>query len=284
MKYDLATLARRARNVRRRSITLRDIQPPAIFASNLFARCYRPVVALWANALPRIMLSYERTLSSMTTDAPADVQAAIDGTADDFLRLLIELIPELRDWIVRQEAWSRDRWRAAVLSATSVDLGTVLGPEDMRATLETYLEWNTSLIRDVSDQTRKRIEAAVYSGLTTRAPAAQVAKQIREATGLARDRSLRVASDQLAKVTGALADERRREAGIDVWRWRWSHKKNGRAEHIARDGGLYTDNPALVGKSVDGKVIRAAPPENDRPSRPPYCGCRSQSEIIFAFD
>lgn len=135
MKYDLAQLARRQRNPRRKSITLRDIIPPATFASNLYARCYRPIVTLWTNATPRIMAEYERTLSAMTTDAPADVQAAIDGTADDFLRLLIQLIPELRDWLVRTEAWQRDKWRAAVLSATGVDLLTVLGPADVRETL-----------------------------------------------------------------------------------------------------------------------------------------------------
>lgn len=265
MRYQLAELAKRARNPRRKSITLRDIVPPAMFASNLYARCFRPVVTLWANALPRILAQYERTLSSMTTDAPADVQAAIDGTADDFLRLLIELIPELRDWIVRTEAWQRDKWRSAVLSATGVDLLTVLGPADVRETLETVLARNTALIRDVSSQAQARISNAVFQGLTQRAPAAEVAKQIREATGMARRRSVNIASDQLSKLTNTLADERRREAGISEWEWVWSRKKHGRETHIARNGKVYSDaNP---------------PPE--MPGQLPYCGCRSKAVLSF---
>lgn len=265
MRYDLPALARRAKNPRRKSITLRDIVPPAIFASNLYARCYRPVVTLWTNALPRIMQRYEQTLSAMTTDAPADVQAAIDGTADDLLRLLIELIPELRDWIVRTEAWQRDKWRAAVLSATGVDLLTVLGPEDVRETLETVIARNTALIKDVSAQAQARISDAVFRGLTQRTPAAEVAKQIREATGMARRRSLGIASDQLNKLSNTLADERRREAGINEWEWVWSRKKHGRQEHIARNGKIYSDaNP---------------PPE--MPGQLPYCGCRSRAVISF---
>lgn len=265
MRFQLAELAKRARSPRHKSITLRDIVPPAIFASNLYARCYRPIVALWVNALPRIMAQYERTLSSMTTDAPADVQAAIDGTADDFLRLLIELIPELRDWVVRTEAWQRDKWRAAVLSATGVDLLTVLGPEDVRETLETVIARNTALIKDVSAQAQARISNAVFQGLTQRTPAAEVAKQIREATGMARRRSLGIASDQLSKLTNTLADERRREAGINEWEWVWSRKKHGREEHIARNGKVYSDaNP---------------PPE--RPGQLPYCGCRSRAVLTF---
>ncbi len=265
MRYDLPALVRRAKNPRRKSITLRDIIPPAMFASNLYARCYRPIVTLWTNATPRIMAEYERTLSAMTTDAPADVQAAIDGTANDFLRLLIELIPELRDWLVRTEAWQRDRWRAAVLSATGVDLSTILGPEDMRETLETVLARNTALIRDVSAQAQARISNAVFQGLTQRTSAAEVAKQIREATGMARRRSLGIASDQLSKLTNTLADERRREAGVNEWEWVHSRKLHPRESHIARNGKIYSD----------------ANPPPTMPGQEPFCGCRSRAHITF---
>ena len=265
MRFDLAAMSRRVCNSRRSHVTLRDIIPPATFATNLYIRAYRPIVTLWTNATPRVMAEYERTISAMTTDAPADVQAAIDGTANDFLRLLIELIPELRDWIVRTEAWSRDRWRAAVLSATSVDLSTVLGPEDVRETLETVLARNTALIRDVSAQAQARISNAVFQGLTQRTPAAEVAKQIREATGMARRRSLAVASDQLSKLTNALADERRREAGINEWEWVWSRKKHGREEHIARNGKVFSDDN----------------PPSERPGQLPFCGCRSKAVLTF---
>ena len=265
MRYDLPELAKRAKNPRRKSITLRDIVPPAMFATNLYARCYRPVVTLWTNALPRIMQRYEQTLSTMTTDAPADVQAAIDGTADDFLRLLIELIPELRDWVLRTEVYQRDKWRAAVLSATGVDLLTVLGPEDVRETLETVIARNTALIRDVSSQAQARISNAVFQGLTQRTPAAEVAKQIREATGMARRRSINIASDQLSKLSNSLADERRREAGVNEWEWVHSRKLHPRESHIARNGKIYSD----------------ANPPPTMPGQEPFCGCRQRAHITF---
>jgi SPP1 gp7 family putative phage head morphogenesis protein len=150
-----------------------------------------------------------------------------------------------------------------VLSATGVDIGTLIGPEDVRATVAAYMEWNASLIRDISAQARQRISNAVFAGLQARTPAREVAKQIREATGMARDRSIRVASDQLSKITSSLADERRREAGLTSWKWRWSRKKHGRKEHIAREGKIYTD--------VDA-------PE-DLPGQLPFCGCRQLAVI-----
>lgn len=283
-RFDLHAMAMRANPGRRkRVVPIRDIAPPATYASDLFA-IYKPVVALWTRYAERIAAEYERTLSALTTDAPADIQALLDEAGSELERLFIVLDAALRDFSLRVEAYQRGKWRGAVLSASGVDLQTVIGPEDVRETLESYLTWNTQLVRDVSAQTRQRISNSVFSGLQNRTPAREVAKEISEATGLARDRSLRIASDQLSKLTGALADERRREAGLDVWRWRHSGKRHPRESHRDRNNELYTDNRALVGKKVDGQVIRAAPEEKDRPSRPPYCGCRAQSELIFGFD
>jgi uncharacterized protein with gpF-like domain len=265
MRFDLAQLARRQRNIRRSSIVLRDIAPPATFATNLYRSVYKPVVDLWTAYLPRIEAAYERSLSELVTDSPADVRAEIDGAAEQVNRLLLLLAPELRDWALRVEQWQRGKWRGAVLSATAVDLETMLGPEDMRASIETAIEWNTSLVRDVSDQARQRIGASVYDGLRNRTPAREVAKDIRGKVDMSRDRSIRIASDQLNKLTSSLADERRREAGIDTWMWRHSRKAHPREDHAARDGKQYTDETA----------------PKDRPGQLPYCGCRSQAVVTF---
>lgn len=264
-RFDLAQLARRQRNIRRSSIELRDIVPPAVLATDLYRACYLPVVQAWTAALPRIAAEYERSLGELVQDSPADVRAEIDGAAEQVNRLLLLLTPNLREWALRTETWYRGKWRGAVLSATGVDLGTMLGPEDVRASLETVIEWNTSLIRDVSDQARQRIGSTVFDGLGNRTPAREVAKGIREKVDMSKRRSIAIASDQLNKLTSSLAEERRREAGIDTWMWRHSRKAHPRTDHQARDGKEYTDATA----------------PKDMPSQLPYCGCRSQAVIRF---
>lgn len=264
-RYNLVQMARRQRNIRRSSIVLRDILPPAVLATDLFRAVYSPVIQAWTAALPRIEDAYARTISELITDAPADVKAEIDSAAEQINRLVLRLTPDLRNWALRTEQWYRGKWRGAVLSATGVDLQTMLGPDDVRASLETTIEWNAALVRDVSDQVRQRIGAAVFDGLINRTPARDVAKTIREKTGMGRDRSVRIASDQLNKLTSALADERRREAGIDTWMWRHSRKAHPRTDHQARDGKEYTDATA----------------PQDLPGRLPYCGCRSQAVVRF---
>lgn len=272
-------MTRRVRNVRRPTIVLRDIVPPAVLASDLFRQVYLPIVQGWSSGAERIIAEYERTLSQLTTDSPADVEQELNEISAALSMLVPVLTPQLRRWAFRTEAWFRGRWRGAVLSATGVDLQTIIGPEAARETLETIIAWNTSLIRDVNDQARQRIGNAVFDGLRNRTPVREVAKAIREAVAMSRRRSVGIASDQLSKLTSALADERRREAGLPDWEWIHSQKKHPREDHVARNGYYYTDDPARVGETVSGKKLMAPP--QDRPGQLPYCGCRSRSVISF---
>ena len=70
-------MARRARNVRRKTITIRDIIPPQMLARDLARTAYAPIVAVWEDATPRIMDAYSLSLAQMTMDSPADVQREI---------------------------------------------------------------------------------------------------------------------------------------------------------------------------------------------------------------
>lgn len=282
MRFSLATLTRRANpGIRRKSIVIRDIPPPATLATDLYRGSYLPAINLWQRAIPDILDEYERTLSAMATDAPSDLQARLDAASSDLERLYILIDASLRDWLVQTERWQRGKWVASVLAGTGVDISTIIGPEDVRETLQSYLAWNADLVRDVSAQIRKRISDAVFSGLQNRTQVREVAKQIDEATALGRDRSKRIAQDQLSKVSAALADERRREAGISIWKWRHSGKLHPRMQHRERDGLLFGDAAADAGGQVDGQAVLPPPASDDLPGRPPYCGCRAQGVMVL---
>lgn len=279
MPFDLASIVKRQRRPRRNAIVLRDIAAPAMFATDLYRAAYLPAVRLWQAATEPIIAQYETSLAQLVRDSAEDLQNQIERTAQDFDRLLISLTPELRRWALRVEQWQRGKWRGAVLSATGVDLQTIIGPEGVRETLESVIGRNVALIRDISAQAQGRISDAVFRGLTERRPTREVAKQVREAVAMSRRRSVNIAADQSSKITNALAEERRREAGIDVWKWRHSGKAHPRIIHLERNGNLYGDTAAAQGRQIDGKPVRKPP--DDRPGQLPWCGCRSQSVVVF---
>jgi len=265
MKFSLAAMIRRIRTPRRKQIPIREIAPPATLATDLFRAFYLPFVETWVGRTDRIVVEYERTLSVMTQDSPVDLEGELGFVDRELSRLLVLLTPRLRDWATRVERFHRGKWRGAVLSASGVDLQTMIGPEDVAETVEALIARNVGLVTDISSQARGRIADSVFRGLTNRTPAREVAAEIREAVGGARRRALAVASDQLTKATSALDSERMRQAGIEAWIWKWSHKLHGRPEHIARDGKEYT----------------FADPPPEMPGQLPWCGCRKQGLIRF---
>lgn len=279
MRFSLSEMTKRAKNPRRTVIPIRPITPPATQATNLYQAAFRPILATWEAALPDIMAEYERSLAQMTTDSPADVQARIGQAEAEAASVFVRVSIALERWARLFELWHRRRWVANVLSATNVNLSTMIGAPDMRMTLEAAIARNTGLIRSVSDETRRRVGDAVFRGLQNRTPSRDVARELREAVGIERRRALRIAADQNVKLASALNEERRREAGIMAWSWVHSDKRNPRPEHEARDGKLYSDQPSDAGREYQGRTVRKAP--EDKPGELPYCGCTSRAVLIL---
>ena len=248
---------------RRRAIILRPINPTASMAQEL-AAIILPAATIWSGALERIMAAYDPKPLGLIHDSPEEAQTAIEAAASEFRsRLVATITPALRNWVVRAERWHRAKWSGAVKAGTGIELSTVLTAGDVEETLGAFLARNASLIRNISDQAEQRIADAVFRGYQNKTPAREVAKEVREAAGMARARSIRVASDQNAKLAAALDDERRAQAGISQYRWRHSQKLHYRPEHKARDGKIYEN----------GK------PAGDTPGQLPFCGCRAQAYI-----
>jgi SPP1 gp7 family putative phage head morphogenesis protein len=262
VKFNLVALIARKRKPRR-AITFRPIIAPSMFATDLFATAYQPVVNEWGKGLPAILAAYERALSGMTMDSPADVGVEIGRVENAATGVMLTVRARLERWAARIEAWHRSKWRAAVLSGSGIDIGMLIGSSDARMTVEAVIEANVALVRSVSDQTRDRISGAVTRGLQARLSSADVAKEIRESTGMARRRARNIAADQNVKITSQLNEERRRQAGIDKWKWVASGKVHFRPEHKARDGKVYDDTQLL----------------DDRPGFAPFCGCTSQAHL-----
>ncbi len=124
------------------------------------------------------------------------------------------------------------------------------------------------LVRSVSDEARTRLQDIVFRGYQARTPAAEIAREMREAVGLSRARALRIASDQTTKIAARLDQARQEQAGINRFKWRWSHKRHGRKIHIAHDGKIFAWNDL---PQVDGK--------DDAPGTLPFCGCRAQAYV-----
>ena len=275
MAYSLPLLARRAG--KRRDITLRPIVPTASQATDL-AAIMAPAWQVWQQNIDRILAGYDPpprpTADALTLDTADQVQGAINSVANEFLTILTARItPALQRWIVRAERVHRDKWAAAIRAGVGVDVDMMLSAGEVQEALSAFMARNTALIRNVSDQAQGRISDAVFRGYERRAPVREVAKEIREATGMGRERAVRIAADQSSKLSSQLDRERQAEAGLTQFKWQHSGKIHPRSWHRARNGKVYDSR---TGKPVDGGE---AIPSDDRAGMAPWCGCREQAYI-----
>lgn len=275
MDFDLAAMTRRATATRRKVIVLPAITPTKALAADL-AAIYLQVVKEWQRQATEVIVpAYAAAVAELNagfadaakmSDDLSNLRNAAEGSGSALERMLAGLAATLRIWTLRGEGWHRSRWIRNVASATGVDLSTMLGPADVRETLETVLLRNVALVKSVSDQTRARIADIIYRGFQSRAQARDIAREISEATGMARRRALGIASDQTVKLSAELDTERFRQAGITDWRWVHSGKKHFRPTHRARNGRVYSLNN----------------PPAEMPGVLPYCGCKKQAVIRLA--
>lgn len=269
MKYNLSQLLRA--RTKRRQFTFGTPDPLARDRDALL-RIYLRVIRHWEGARGRLVEAYGRELDNvLTRDSVDDLQAAIDSEASWFSRIFLSLEVAIAEWSEALEVWHRSKWRASILSASGVDLDTMLYAGDVEQTLESVIRQNVALIKDVNQQQIDRMTGIVFRGLNERLPARDVAKQLAEVTGFGRKRVLRIASDQLQKAATALDTERMLESGLDTFIWRHSGKLHPRLDHKARNGKRYN---LRTRKEVGGDEVIEP---DDMPGMKPFCGCKKQA-------
>lgn len=264
MQFPVAELIRRAEKTRQTELVLPAIVPPAGLEHDLRA-IYRRVVQAWRSATSEhIAPAYAATIAEGVRDAPADVKGATESAAAELNRLIIALGPVLEDWVVRVERWHRNRM-GQLFTPAGVRLDTMLGRPDVARTLESVLAENLALIRSVNEQLRNGISGTVFRGLTNRSTAAEVAREIRKITGVAKSRADLIAADQLQKLTSTLDEERQTQLGINEFEWQHSGKKHPRPHHVARNGLRYKWDSSVGRTDPPGRAIR--------------CGCKARAVV-----
>lgn len=277
MKYDLPRLI--AQRTKRRQFTF-GTPDPLKRDQDALLRIYLRVIRHWEGARGRLVEAYGRELENapyMDHKAPLgtvydtidDLQAEIDREAGWFQSVFLSLEVQITAWTGSIEAWHRSKWRGSILSASGVDVDTMLYAGDVQQTVLASIRGQLELIRDVNDQQRARMAEAIFRGLNQRMPAREVAKELQAITAFGRKRSLLIASVELQKIATALDRERQAEAGLKSFKWFHSKKKHPRNWHVARNGKIYDWKTR---KQVGGDEVI---PADDMAGIPIRCGCRA---------
>lgn len=253
----------KAQRPSQKRLTLRPVETTKSQAQDL-AAIYLRTVRVWEGGKASLVQTYSDALGQqggLTRDDASWLTAVIEFLSGEATTQISLFSALFEGWANSLVQWHTRRIVANLKYASNVELASAMFDPRGGNTVGDALARNAALIRNVSDQTRGRISDIVFRGLQQRIPARDVAKEISEATGMARKRALRIASDQTVKLSAALDRQRMIDLGFSEFQWRHSRKRHPREWHKERDGKVFRlDDPALVG---------------DMPGDQPFCGCRA---------
>lgn len=164
----------------------------------------------------------------------------------------------LRRWVTSMVSWHDTRFSRSVRSATGVRVEGFIRMEDLRGPLEDRIAQNVSLIRGLSDDTRKRVETVVFESFALRRTRREFVRQLALAMGVSQRQARNIARDQAEKVQAFVNQFRQQQLGFEEYIWRTRRDERVRVSHRAREGVRFR---------------WSRPPSDGHPGHPVNCRC-----------
>jgi len=278
MAVNLAAIrARRAKIQRRKRRPPPQRQPDAIrmsyFAAlrRLLLRAREILQEELLNQLPRLLslargevLADSAFVVRIDADGPKRIKEAVDRAVARFSQ---EATGPRLERLARKVGEDTGRFHEKELNK---QLRATLGIElpvfepKMQARLDLFTERNVAYIETISTKYFDGVKKLVLGAVETGQRHEELAKEIKDLTGVAESDAKRVARDQVGKFFGALNQVRQQDLGINTYIWRTSQDNRVREEHEAREGKVFSWDD---------------PPEDGHPGQPIQCRCYPEPNI-----
>jgi SPP1 gp7 family putative phage head morphogenesis protein len=149
--------------------------------------------------------------------------------AVDFQRMYQGVLPI--NPLLSAEPWLRDQMQAAVTE-------------------------NVRLIKSIPDELLDDVQGVVSRAVMAGTRVEDISDQVRERFGVAENRAVLIATDQVGKWHGNLNRLRQQDAGVSEYIWTTSHDEVVRPLHAARDGKKYAWSKPLEKDPFPGQGVR----------------------------
>lgn len=236
---------------RKRKVLPRQIYPKGIQLS--YSRELLKIVRLSRTLMQPLLDRLPALLASSASDQRFDAGEGKDITslieAAQVRMVAVISQPQLEalasEFATRTATWQRVQLLKQTRAALGVDV--FINDAGLRAASEAFVEQNVSLIKNLTTKTYSDIEMLVQREVQAGTLHKDIAKQIGDKFAIGERRAKLIARDQVGKFHGKVNETRQRELGVERFIWRTSQDERVRAEHVARDGSVYSWDNAPEG-------------------------------------
>jgi SPP1 gp7 family putative phage head morphogenesis protein len=174
-----------------------------------------------------------------------------------------------------------ENFMATAKKALGIDLSAVVRDEDLADYLQAAVDRNTSLITNLGDDIRQRIERTVYDNSIAGNSVATLKKQLASQFGIADRRAQLIARDQTSKFNSDLNKIRQQQAGITEYVFTTAHDERVRKTHAAMEGKTCRWDDPTVYRADDGSWISRSGGVELHPGQDINCRCVSRGIVVF---
>lgn len=224
MNYDLAVMARR------RGITAETLIPvrrPTLTKEQDLYRILSPIIDHWSKSAGDFAAPFTR-------DSLDEGMIETHYVAGREVASLA--VSQLWQWLSGLDRWQRIQWVQTVRKITGVEIDNLapalINDEEVRAAAR----WAVSLIGDLNDDMRKRVETTLRDATAKRLGRRETERLLMKQARLTKKRASLIARDQTQKIGAKMNELQQRAAGIDDYAWQHSFRKNPRRIHVMRQG------------------------------------------------
>jgi SPP1 gp7 family putative phage head morphogenesis protein len=176
-----------------------------------------------------------------------DMRRAMDRIAKDMVNPTNNAIKQMLALGPQVNQYNKDQWKSLIRSQYGVN-PTKEDPERFNTLLAQWAHNNALLIKDIPVKTMIQIQNAtidaLQSGTTVDDMTQNVYDIMSERTDVTDSRAKLIARDQVAKLNGALTQQRQRDIGVEGYIWRTVGDERVRETHEEVDGQYFSwDNP-----------------------------------------
>ena len=132
-----------------------------------------------------------------------------------------------------------------------------------------WVSQNTSLIKSVPTQYMARVEQIVRTGVMSGTSSREIAKQVKDASGVSDRRAKILARDQVGKANGELTQHRQTDLGVKEYTWVTAHDERVRGNPAGRFPSAVPSHYARDNKVFSWDI----PPSGGHPGMAILCRC-----------
>lgn len=239
----------------------------------------------------RIQRTYQAELIKMVMRLYSDINDMVKPDIQETLRQdsaasVMRAIVQLTNRTLSGDALARRIAESVAASnesniqssvARALGVNIILPGSDLSDALDAWVIQNGSLITSMQNDYLQRVQNVVNQGFRTGRTYRDIAKDIREATGITRRRATLIARDQVGSLNAQVTEQRDKDLGITEYIWR----NAGDIRVRGNPSGLYPKSKYDHWRREGKKYSYDKPPADGNPGEPIQCRCFAEAVIEF---